>query len=168
MSLSTHTVLTQSVTRHLESLSKILDKAAAHAAAKHFDVAVLLNARLAPDMFALTRQVQIATDMAKAGVARLTGSEMPRFEDNETTLDEVKARIAKTLDYVRSVPASAYEGSEERAITVPTRARGDLHFSGRDYLLTYVLPNFYFHVTTAYAILRHNGVDIGKLDFLGA
>ena len=167
MSLSTHTVLTQSVIRHLESLSKILDKATAHAQARNFDVGVLLNARLAPDMFALTRQVQIATDMAKAAVARLTGGEMPKYEDNETTLDELKARIAKTLDYVRSVPASAYAGCEERAITVPTRARGDLHFSGRDYLLNFVLPNFYFHVTTVYAILRHNGVELGKLDFLG-
>lgn len=168
MSLSMHVVLTHSVIRPLESLSSILDKAAAHAQQKNFDVGVLLNARLAPDMFPLTRQVQIASDMAKSAVARLTGAEVPKYDDTETTVDELKARIAKTIAYVHSVAAAGYEGSEERDITVPTRARGDLHFKGRDYLLNFILPNFYFHVTTAYAILRHNGVELGKLDFLGA
>lgn len=167
MSLPMHTVLTHSTLRMLENLSKLLDKAAAHAQQKNFDAGVLLNARLAPDMFPLTRQVQIASDMAKSAAARLTGADVPSYADTETTIDELKARIAKTIDYVRSVPAAAYEGSEERGITVPTRARGDLHFKGRDYLLNFILPNFFFHVTTVYAILRHNGVELGKMDFLG-
>lgn len=167
MSLTMHTVLTQSVERMLENLSKLLDKAAAHAQQKGFDVAVLLNSRLAPDMFPLTRQIQIASDMAKSAVARLTATEMPKYEDNETTVDELKARIAKTLAYVRSVGAAAYEGSEKRAIVIPTRTRGDLHFDGQTYLLNFILPNFLFHATTTYAILRHNGVELGKVDFIG-
>jgi len=167
MSLTMHTVLTQSVERMLENLSKLLDKAAAHAQQKGYDVAVLLNSRLAPDMFPLTRQIQIASDMAKSAVARLTATEMPKFEDNETTVDELKARIAKTLAYVRSVDAAAYEGSEKRAIVIPTRTRGDLHFDGQTYLLNFILPNFLFHATTTYAILRHNGVELGKVDYIG-
>jgi hypothetical protein len=167
MSLSMHTVLTQSVEHMLDNMSKLLDKAAAHAQHKGYDVAVLLNSRLAPDMFPLTRQVQIASDMAKSAAARLTASEMPKYEDTETTVDELKARIAKTLAYVRSVGAAGYEGSETREIVIPTRTRGDLRFNGQTYLLNFILPNFLFHVTTTYAILRHNGVELGKSDFIG-
>jgi len=167
MSLTMHTILTQSVERMLENMSKLLDKAAAHAQQKGFDAAVLLNSRLAADMFPLSRQVQIASDMAKSAVARLTATEMPKYEDNETTVDELKARIAKTLAYIRSVGAAAYEGSEKREIVIPTRTRGDLHFDGQTYLLNFILPNFLFHATTTYAILRHNGVDLGKVDFIG-
>ena len=167
MPLSMHTVLTHSVVRKLEAMSLWLDKATAHAEQKKFDVSVLLTARLAPDMYTFTRQIQIASDMAKSAAARLTGTEIPKYEDVETTVDELKARIAKTIEYVRSLPESAYEGSETRDITVSTRARGDLHFKGRDYLLQFTLPNFYFHATTAYDILRHNGVQLGKADFLG-
>ena len=168
MSLSMHTILTQSVERMMESLSKFLDKAEAHAKQKNFDVAVLVNSRLAPDMLPLSRQIQIVSDTVKGAVARLTGTEAPKYEDNETTLDELRERLAKTLAYVRSVGPAGYEGSEERDITIPTRARGDLKFKGREYLLNFALPNFYFHVTTTYAILRHNGVELGKMDYLGA
>ncbi|MEO8671961.1 MAG: DUF1993 domain-containing protein [Tahibacter sp.] len=150
----------------LKSLAKILDKAAAHATAKGYDVSVLLNARLAPDMFTLIRQVQIASDVAKGAVARLTGGEPPKFDDVETTLPELHQRIQKTLDYINSVDASAFEGADDRAIRITVRSR-DFDFTGKNFLLTWAFPNFYFHITTAYAILRHNGVDIGKPDFLG-
>jgi hypothetical protein len=150
----------------LRNLSALLDKGLAHAEAKKFDPAVLVNARLAPDMFPLSRQVQIATDMAKAAVARLTGQEPPRYEDTEQTMEELKARIAKTIDYIESAPASAFEGSEDRDIRIPLRDR-TLEMKGLQYVRQWVLPNFYFHVTTVYALLRHNGVDIGKRDFLG-
>ena len=153
--------------RMLGSLSAILDKGAAFAEAKKIEPAVLLNARLAPDMFALTRQVQIACDTIKGGVARLGGVDIPKHEDNETSFAELKDRVAKVQAFVSSVPAAGFAGSEDRAITLNMR-HGDLHFKGADYLRFYVLPNFYFHVTTAYAILRHNGVELGKLDFLGS
>jgi hypothetical protein len=155
-----------SVNRMLGNLTDLLDKAAAHAEARKFDPANLLNARLAPDMHPLTRQVQIACDQAKFGAARLTGSEPPPHPDVETTIPELKARIAKTLEYVNSFGPDAYAGSEDREITLKTPSR-ELHFAGIDYLRGFLLPNFYFHVTTAYALLRHNGVEIGKLDYLG-
>ena len=150
----------------LNALSGVLDKAAAFTTAKKVDPAVLLGWRLAPDMFALARQVQVACDQAKNGAARLAGAEPPKFEDNETTVAELKARIAKTLDFINGIPAAKYTGSEDRDITVVTR-RGDLKFKGLDYLRDFVLPNLYFHATSAYAILRHNGVELGKGDFLG-
>ena len=153
--------------RMLGSLSAILDKGVAFAEAKKIEPAVLLNARLAPDMFALTRQVQIACDTIKGGVARLGGVDIPKHEDNETSFAELKDRVAKVQAFVSGVPAAGFAGSEDRAITLNMR-HGDLHFNGADYLRFYVLPNFYFHVTTAYAILRHNGVELGKLDFLGS
>lgn len=167
MKISMHAMVVDQCAPLLAALSKILDKGAAHAVAKKFDPSVLVNSRLAPDMHPLSRQVQIATDMVKNGAARLAGKEPPRYEDNEQTIDELKARLAKTVDYLQSLPADAFEGSEDRDIRIPLQSR-TLEFKGLDYLRTFVLPNFYFHVSMAYAILRHNGVDIGKRDFLGA
>jgi hypothetical protein len=149
----------------LRTLSKLLDKSAQYATAKKFDSAVLANARLAPDMFSLVQQVQLACDFAKNSTGRLIGQDAPRFEDNEKTLDELKARIARTIDYLEGVRASAFEGSEDRDIKIPLRDTS-LEMKGLAYLKTWVLPNFYFHVVTAYAILRHNGVDVGKRDYL--
>lgn len=150
----------------LGALSNVLDKGAAFAKAKNIEESVLVNARLAPDMFALARQVQIATDQAKGGVARLAGLEVPTYEDNETTIDQLKARIKKTLDFVGSVKQSQIDGSEDREIVLKMRT-GDMKFTGQHYLTGFVIPNFTFHCTTAYNILRHNGVDVGKRDFLG-
>ena len=152
--------------RTLGALSAILDKAAAHAGARGFDVAVLLSDRLAPDMFTLTRQVQIACDTAKGAAARLAGLEVPRHEDTETTVAELKARIAKTLAFVNGIPAEAFVGSEDRSVVLQMRKQA-VEFVGRAYLFEHALPNLFFHVTTAYAILRHNGVEIGKGDYLG-
>jgi hypothetical protein len=150
----------------LRNLATLLDKAAVHAAAKGYDVAVLLQSRLAPDMFPLVRQVQIAADSAKFGVSRLTGVEAPKFADDESTIEQLRARIEKTRAFIASVPPEKYEGAENRRVEVPTRASTYV-FDGRTYLLHWAQPNFYFHVMTAYAILRHNGVDIGKRDYLG-
>jgi hypothetical protein len=152
--------------RMLDNLSGILDKAAAHAEAKKIDPAIFINARLAPDMFPLSRQVQIATDMVKGCTARLAGIEVPGYEDNETTFAELQARIAKTKAFIESVSASQIDGSEERKITLKFGSK-ELSFFGQTYLLDFVLPNFHFHLTTAYAILRHNGVEIGKKDYTG-
>ena len=152
--------------RTLTALSVILDKAAAHAEAKGFDPAILLNDRLAPDMFTLTRQVQIACDTAKGAGARLAGLEVPKHEDSETTMAELKARIAKTLAFVNDIPATAFAGSEDRSVVLQMRKQ-TVEFAGRTYLFEHALPNLFFHVTTAYAILRHNGVEIGKGDYLG-
>jgi len=150
----------------LRSLAKIFDKAAQHAKAKSFDGAVLANARLAPDMFPLIRQVQIACDTAKNGTARLTGREPPKFEDNEQTLEQLKARIDKTIDYLEKADRAALEGAEDRQITIPLPKDLVLEMKGLEYLRDWILPHFYFHVVTAYDILRHNGVDIGKFDYL--
>jgi hypothetical protein len=143
-----------------------LDKAEAHAAARRFEPSVLLAARLAPDMLPFSKQIQIASDTAKFGVARLAGVESPKFEDNETTLDEFRERIRKTLAFVQSVPAGLIEGTEEKDVVIPRRD-GPITLKGEFYLKHYVLPNLYFHLTTAYALLRHNGVDLGKSDYLG-
>ena len=153
--------------RTLEALDVILDKAAAYATERKIDPTVLLTARLYPDMFALTRQVQIATDHAKGASARLAGVAVPSFTDNEASFADLKARIAKTLEFIATVKAAQIDGSEARDITLKAGPR-ELNFKGQDYLLFFALPNFYFHVTTAFAILRHNGVPVGKLDFLGA
>jgi len=150
----------------LNNLSALLDKAQAHAEARKIEPAALTAFRLYPDMFPLTRQVQIACDAAKGAVARLAGVDIPKHEDTEQTFADLKARIAKTVEFIRSVPASKVEGSEERAVTLKLRGQ-DTTFKGADYLLGFAWPNFYFHVTTAYNILRHNGVEIGKRDFLG-
>jgi hypothetical protein len=151
----------------LTALTGVLDKAAAFATAKKIDAAVLPQYRLAPDMFALARQVQVACDMAKNGGARLAGVEPPKFEDDEKTLDELKARIAKTLAFVKSLDAAKIDAAAEREITFPLGPTNKGHMSGTDYLNHFVLPNFYFHLTTAYTILRHCGVELGKRDFLG-
>ena len=153
--------------RTLKALDVILDKAAAYATERKIDPTVLLTARLYPDMFALTRQVQIATDHAKGASARLAGVAVPSFTDNEASFADLKARIAKTLEFVATVKPAQIDGSEARDITLKAGPR-ELNFKGQDYLLFFALPNFYFHVTTAFAILRHNGVPVGKLDFLGA
>ncbi len=154
------------LTRGLTNLSAILDKASAHAAAKKFDPAVLGQARLFPDMFPLTRQVQITCDTAKGAAARLAGVEIPKHEDDEVSLDDLKHRIGKTLDFVKSIKADQMKGAEGRAIELkfPNRT---LTFTGLSYLADFVLPNFYFHASITYALLRANGVEIGKMDYLG-
>lgn len=152
----------------LGALSGVLDKAAAHAAARKIEPSVLLQSRLSPDMFPLVRQVQIASDQAKNGTSRLAGVEPPRYEDNETTIDQLKERLAKTLAYLKSVDPKRIDGSTDHDITFPLGPTNKGHMKGADYLNHFVLPNFYFHVAAAYAILRHCGVDIGKRDFLGA
>jgi len=152
----------------LNALSGVLDKAAAFAAAKKLDPAVLPQSRLAPDMFALARQVQVACDQAKNGAARLAGVEPPKYEDTEKTIDELKARVAKTLAFVKTLDAGKIDAAGEREITFPLGPVNKGHMKGSDYLTHFVLPNFYFHVTAAYTILRHCGVEIGKRDFLGA
>ena len=152
----------------LNALSALLDKAEAYAEAKKIDPTALLNARLFPDMFALTRQVQSACDQAKNGGARLAGIEPPRYEDNEKTIAELKARIAKTVAFVKTLDAKKIDESAGHEITFPLGPTNKGHMKGADYLNHFVLPNFYFHLTTAYDILRHCGVEIGKRDFLGA
>ena len=152
----------------LNALSGVLDKAEAFAIAKKIDPSVLLNSRLAPDMFALARQVQVAADLAKSGVARLAGVEAPRYEDNETTIPQLKERIAKTVAYLKSLDQKQIDGAADRQITFPLGPTKKGQMRGDDYLNHFVLPNVYFHLTAAYAILRHCGVEIGKQDFLGA
>jgi hypothetical protein len=166
MSLSMYQASVPVFVRLLTALSAMRDKAAAHAEAKKIDPAALLQARLYPDMFALLKQVLVAADFSKNGTARLAGVEPPKFEDTETTFPELKARLAKTLDYLKTVKPEQVDGSEERVVNVKVGGR-EMTFKGQDYLLTSVLPNFYFHLTTAYAILRHNGVELGKRDFTG-
>jgi hypothetical protein len=151
----------------LTALTGNLDKAEAFAAAKKIDAAVLLNARLAPDMFALTRQVQVACDQAKNGMARIAGIEPPKFEDTETTIAQLKERIAKTVAFLKTLDAKAIDAAADREIVFPL-GPAKAQMQGDDYLCHFVLPNFYFHATAAYTILRHNGVDVGKRDFLGA
>jgi len=151
----------------LGNLSAILDKAAAHAEAKKIDPAVLLASRLYPDMFPLTKQVQVACDFAKGTVARLAGEEPPKYDDNETTIEALKARIARTVDYVQGFQAARFAGAEERDVQMKIRDQ-TLSFKGLPYLAHVALPNFFFHATTAYDILRHNGVELGKSDFIGA
>ena len=152
--------------RGLEGLSAILAKAAAHAETKAIEPGVFINARLAPDMFPLSRQVQIASDAAKGCVARLAAVEVPSYPDTETTFLELQERIAKTAAFAKGFTPAQIDGSEERTVTLKMRS-GDLTFRGQDYLLKVALPNFFFHVTTTYAILRHNGVELGKMDYLG-
>ena len=152
----------------LSALSAMLDKAAAFALAKKTDESVLLGYRLAPDMFALTRQVQIACDQAKNGAARLSGAEAPRFEDTETTIAQLKDRIGKTIAFLKTLDQTSIDNSVDREITFPLGPTNKGNMKGIDYLNHFVLPNFYFHLTAAYAILRHCGVEVGKQDFLGA
>lgn len=167
MSLSMFKASVPAFQRTLTALDAILDKASAYAEERKIDPAVLISARLAPDMYPFSRQVQMATDHAKGCSARLAGLPVPSFTDTEATFPELKARIAKTLEFVSSVRPDQIDGSEERPVSLKAGPR-ELSFTGQDYLVFFALPNFYFHVTTAYGILRHNGVPVGKLDFLGA
>jgi hypothetical protein len=167
MSISMYRASVPVFLQMLPALSGVLDKAAAFAQAKKIDPSVLLNARLAPDMFPLTRQVQIAADFAKGVPARLTGQEPPKYADTETTFDELKARIAKTVAYIKEFKPAQIDGSEDRDISLMLGGQ-PRSFKGENYLVTHALPNFYFHVTIAYAILRHNGLDIGKGDYMRA
>ena len=166
MTLSMYQASAPRFANTLKNLSAILDKAQAHCEAKKIDPLALTGARLFPDMFPFARQIWIATDTAKGAVSRLAGVEIPKYEDVEQTLPELKARIAKTIDYVMSVPAAKLEGAAERDITMKVGGK-DTVFKGAQYLLGHAYPNFYFHVVTAYNILRHNGVEIGKRDFIG-
>jgi hypothetical protein len=166
MSLTLYDAAFPPVLRMLGSLSTILDKAAAHCAARNIDPSVLLSYRIAPDMFPLVRQIQTVTDQAKGMAARLAGVDVPSFPDTEATIEELKARLAKTHDFVSSITPAQVAGAEEREIVL--KLRMELRFNGRDYVFGFVLPNFYFHASTAYGILRHAGVDLGKLDFMGA
>ena len=150
----------------LRNLTHLLEKAEAHAAARKIDPAALTTFRLAPDMLPFTRQIQIACDGPKNGLARISGLEAPKFEDNEATFAELKARIQKTLDFLAGIPADALAGVEDKEITFPVGKDRTLTMKAQAYLLTWVMPNFYFHITTAYAILRHNGVELGKQDYL--
>jgi len=152
----------------LNALSGVLDKAKAFASAKKVDDSVLLNTRLAPDMFAFVRQVQVASDLAKNGAARLAGVEPPRFEDNETTIAQLKERLSKTVAFIKGLNPKAIDAAGDRQITFPLGPDHKGEMRGDDYLNHFVLPNVYFHLTAAYAILRHCGVEIGKQDFLGA
>ena len=166
MSINMYQASVPQFIRMLGNLRGILEKAAAHAAARKIDESALLGARLFPDMFPLTRQVQIATDFARGTSARLTGVEPPAVEDKEQSFAELVARVDVAIAYVKALSAAKFEGAETRQIT--RKVRGvDKSFAGTDYLFQYSLPNFYFHLTTAYAILRHNGVEIGKGDFVG-
>lgn len=167
MSLTMHNASVPVFVHMLGNLLNWLDKAQAHAESRKFDTANYLGMRLAPDMLPLTRQVQIATDGIKGCVARLSGNEVPKWEDNEASFDDLRARVRKTIDYAQSVPAAQIDGSEEREIVLPARSGEPRRFDGQTYLKSFVLPNFYFHLTLTYALLRHAGVDVGKRDFLG-
>ena len=166
MKISMHQASTPRFTNILRNLAVMFDKAQAHAEAAQFDPARLPNYRLYPNMFPMKRQVQAACDIAKGAVARLAGVEAPKHEDNEQTFAELKARIAKTVEYIRSIKPAQIDGSDEKEIAMKLRGQ-DMKFTGMQYLLGFVYPNFYFHVATAYDILRHNGVELGKRDYIG-
>ncbi|WP_374663484.1 DUF1993 family protein [Ramlibacter sp.] len=166
MSVSMHAASIPVFQHMLTNLRHILEKGEAHAQARSIDPAVLLQDRLTPDMLPLVRQVLIACDAAKNGVARISGVPAPKFDDTEQTFAELRERIQKTLDYLATVPASAMDGTEEREITFPVGRDATRTMKAQAYLLTWVLPNFFFHVTTTYAILRHDGVELGKADYL--
>jgi len=166
MSISMYQAFIPPTIRTLTNLAGILDKIVAHADARKIDPTVFVAARLFPDMLPFVKQIQIASDTVKGAAARLAGQEAPKFEDDEVSFPELQARIQKTIVYLQGFKPEQIDGSEDKAITLVMRS-GDLHFKGQDYLATFVLPNLYFHVTTAYAIARSNGVDLGKRDFLG-
>ena len=166
MTLSTYDASIPVLKRGLTNLAALLHKAEASATARKIDPSVFLTARLAPDMHPLARQVQIVSDTSKGGAARLTGGEAPSFPDTEATFAELQTRIAKTIAYLDGFTADQFAGVEAREIVLKT-PNGDFAFTGQSFLLTFMLPNFFFHVTTAYNILRHNGVELGKFDFLG-
>lgn len=166
MSMSMYQASAPVFTKMLTNLAAILDKAQAHAEAKKFDPTVLLDARLAPDMLPFTKQIHIATDFARGCVARLAGDEPPKFDDNERSLAELKARIERAIAAIREYGPARIDGTENREITIKMGGQPRT-FTGQKYLQEIVLPNFFFHVTTAYSLLRHNGVEIGKRDFVG-
>ena len=168
MTISMHSASVPVFQRQLGAVLNWLDKAEAHATARKFDSANYLALRLAPDMLPLVSQIRIASDAAKGCVARLAGQEPPKFEDNEASFADLRERVQKTLAYVESLPAAAFEGSDGRSITIPMRNRDPLQFSGEVFLRHWALPNFFFHVSMTYALLRHAGVDLGKGDFLAA
>jgi hypothetical protein len=166
MQISMHAMTHGVFHKALTQLLVILEKGVASAKARNYDVSVLVQSRLAPDMFPLVKQIQLTSDFAKNSMARLQGVDPPRFEDTETTMDELVARIRKTLDYIDSIPPQALVGSETRDIVIKLRDR-TVEFKGLEFLQIWALPNFFFHHVTAYNLLRHNGVDLGKKDFLG-
>lgn len=166
MTLSMYQASVPVFVRMLDNLDGILTKAEAHAQARGIDPMVLLQSRLYPDMFPLVRQVQVATDMCKGGAARLAGVAVPKHEDTEQSFGELRARVARVRELVSGFTAEQIDGSEDRAITLEMRS-GTLSFDGQSYLLKFVLPNFYFHISMAYGILRHSGVELGKMDFMG-
>jgi uncharacterized protein len=166
MKISMHAMSHDVFIRGLTQLLFVMEKGVASAKARSFDTSVLVNARLAPDMLPFSKQIQLTSDFAKNSMARLAGVDAPKFEDNEVTMDELIARVKKTLDYVGSISAEALEGSEMRDIRIPLRDR-TVEFKGLAFLQHWALPNFFFHHVTAYNLLRHNGVEIGKRDFLG-
>ncbi len=166
MSISMYSAGIPVIVRYLNNLSAILDKAAAHCAARKIDPSVIINFRLSPDMLPFSRQIQIATDIVKGGASRLAGAEVPSYTDTEASFDDLKARIAKTVAHLKSFSAAQIDGSEGKDITLkfgPVEHK----FNGEDYLTGFVLPNLFFHISMAYAILRHCGVEVGKKDFLG-
>jgi hypothetical protein len=166
MTISMYQASVPALIRSLNNLAVILQKGAAHAEARKIEPIVLINSRLYPDMFPLGRQVQIASDIARRGAARLAGLEAPKYEDDETTFTELIARLQKTTAYLETLTPEQIDGSEEKSITLPV-GENTLSFRGLSYLLYFILPNVYFHVTTAYDILRHCGVELGKADYLG-
>jgi hypothetical protein len=166
MTLSMYQASAPRFSNTLKNLSAILDKAQAHVEAKKLDAAAFTSYRLYPDMFPMVRQVQAACDTAKGAVARLAGVEVPKHEDTEQTFADLKARIAQTIAFIQSVQPAQVDGSEDKEIVLKMRS-GEVKFKGMQYLLGHALPNFYFHVTTAYNILRHNGVELGKRDYIG-
>ena len=166
MSLSLYDLSVPVFVQSLEALSSVLKKAAAHAEARKIEPQILLSARLFPDMFALTRQVQLASDFAKGGAARIAGVEVPSYADTEANFEELEARITKTIAFINSIPKDKFVGAETRDITVPMRPEPRV-FNALTYLRHGALPNFFFHTATAYDILRHSGVELTKRDFLG-
>lgn len=167
MSLTMHSASAPVLQRMLGNLLKWLDKAEAHAAARKFSPDAYLSLRLAPDMLPFSKQIQIASDNAKGCMARLAGMEVPKWDDNEVTMADFRERVRRTIEFVASVPPEALEGSESREIQIPIRNRDPLVFTGEAYLKHFALPNVYFHLTTAYALLRQAGVELGKGDYLG-
>jgi hypothetical protein len=166
MANPTYDLMTSIFSKMLPNLKAILSKAEADAQARKIDPQVFLQARLAPDMLPFTRQIQIATDQVKGAMGRLAGAQVPTWEDNEKTFEELRARVDKASAYVKTFKPAQFEGAETRPVELKF-PNATLNFVGKDYLLYFVLPNFYFHMTTAYAILRHNGVQLGKRDFVG-
>jgi hypothetical protein len=168
MSVSIYEASVPTFVQILGAQSSILDKAAAYAEAKKIDEAVLLGSRLFPDMFPFKKQIQVETDFANRGSARLSGSEIPSYPDDEQTIADLKARIAKTLDFIGGLNAAQFDGSETKIFQIPIGGEKKMEMTGKDYLFHFALPNFFFHATTAYAILRHCGLEVGKLDFMQA